>query len=100
MPYVTSVERIGIKKGLQQGLQKGIEQGIKQGMQQGMQQGLQQGMQQGLAGLLLRQMQKKFGTLADKQLITRVSTASTDELERWGERLLTASKPSEIFEQE
>ncbi|MDI6794535.1 MAG: hypothetical protein QME81_16990 [bacterium] len=28
MPYVTSVERIGIKKGLQQGLQQGLQRGL------------------------------------------------------------------------
>ncbi len=27
MPYVTSVERIGIRKGIQQGLEQGLEQG-------------------------------------------------------------------------
>ena len=108
MPYVTSVERIGIKKGMQQGLQQGIQQGMQQGMQQGVQQGIQQGVQQGiqqgkqqgLSGLLLRQLRKKFGNLINKQLVDRVATASSSDLERWGERILTASKPSEVFEQE
>ncbi|MBU1614835.1 hypothetical protein KJ693_05915 [bacterium] len=40
MPYITSVERIGMKKGREQGLQEGMQQGIQQGMQQGIQQGL------------------------------------------------------------
>ncbi len=31
MPYVTSVERIGIEKGIEQGIQKGIQQGIQKG---------------------------------------------------------------------
>ncbi len=31
MPYITSVERIGIKKGMEQGIQAGIQQGIEQG---------------------------------------------------------------------
>jgi len=92
MPYVTSVERIGIKKGIQQGIQQGVKQGLKQG--------LQQGVQQGLSGLLLRQLQKKFGPLVDKQIAARVSTASASELERWGEKIMTASTPSEVFEQE
>ena len=112
MPYVTSVERIGIKKGMQQGLQQGIQQGMQQGVQQGIQQGMQQGvqqgiqqgvqqgLQQGLSGLLLRQLRKKFGNLINKQLVDRVTTASASDLERWGERILTASKPSEVFEQE
>lgn len=32
MPYVTSVERIGIEKGLKQGIEKGIEKGIERGV--------------------------------------------------------------------
>ncbi|WDN87061.1 hypothetical protein BuS5_00029 [Desulfosarcina sp. BuS5] len=32
MPYVTSVEKIGIEKGMQQGMQQGIQQGIPVGM--------------------------------------------------------------------
>lgn len=31
MPYVTSIERIGIKKGLQKGLQKGLRKGREEG---------------------------------------------------------------------
>jgi len=32
MPYVTSVERIGMERGLQQGLQQGMQQGLQQGL--------------------------------------------------------------------
>ena len=31
MPYVTSVERVGMRKGMQQGMQQGMEQGLQQG---------------------------------------------------------------------
>ncbi|MBI3977781.1 MAG: cytosolic protein [Chloroflexi bacterium] len=48
MPYITSVERIGYRRGLEEGIQEGLQQGIQQGLQQGIQQGLQQGIQQGL----------------------------------------------------
>ncbi len=34
MPYITSVERIGIQKGLQQGLQRGLQQGALEESQQ------------------------------------------------------------------
>ncbi|HEV3257371.1 MAG TPA: hypothetical protein VG013_10860, partial [Gemmataceae bacterium] len=36
MPYVTSFERLAMKKGLQEGLQKGREEGLVQGLQEGM----------------------------------------------------------------
>jgi len=48
MPYVTSVERIGIKKGMEQGIQQGIQQGLQQGIQQGQRQGLLDGITLGL----------------------------------------------------
>ena len=35
MPYITSVERIGIQKGVQQGFQQGVQQGREQGIQLG-----------------------------------------------------------------
>ena len=38
MPYVTSVERIGIRKGIQQGLQQGLQQGIQQATREGLRQ--------------------------------------------------------------
>ena len=33
MPYITSVERIGISKGLQQGIEQGIDRGVLEGRQ-------------------------------------------------------------------
>ena len=32
MPYITSVERIGIEKGMEQGMQQGMQQGVRQGI--------------------------------------------------------------------
>ena len=45
MPYVTSIERIGI----QQGIETGIQQGIRQGIQQGIREGLTEGIELGLS---------------------------------------------------
>jgi flagellar biosynthesis/type III secretory pathway protein FliH len=42
MPYVTSVERLGIKKGLKEGLQRGLQKGLQKGLQRGMLQNAQQ----------------------------------------------------------
>ncbi|MEW6220415.1 MAG: cytosolic protein [Thermodesulfobacteriota bacterium] len=47
MPYVTSVERIGIRKGLAQGLEQGLEKGLEQGLRQGFAQGREQGVELG-----------------------------------------------------
>ena len=47
MRYVTSVERLGIKKGFEKGLKKGLEQGLEQGLEKGLEKGLQKGLQKG-----------------------------------------------------
>ena len=44
MPYMTSVERIGFKRGVSEGRQKGMAEGWQQGMTEGRQQGIQEGM--------------------------------------------------------
>ena len=48
MPYITSVERIGMQRGLEQG----------------MQQGMQQGVQQGQAEMVLRVLSRRFGMIS------------------------------------
>ena len=48
MPYVTSVEQIGIEKGRTLGRQEGIEEGRTLGLQEGLQEGRQEGLQEGL----------------------------------------------------
>ena len=72
MPYITSIERIGI--------QKGIEQGIRQGE----------------ATLLLRLIALKFGE-ADEDAIGQIRAADTDTLLRWSERILTAETLADLL---
>ena len=52
MPYITSVERIGMQRGLEQGIQQGIQQGV------------QQGVQQGQAEMVLRVLNRRFGAIS------------------------------------
>jgi flagellar biosynthesis/type III secretory pathway protein FliH len=72
MPYVTSVERLGMQKGFEQGLQQGLQQGVQQGLQEGVQQGLQQGLQQGklqaAREMLLEVVAMRFGGVPDDVL--------------------------------
>jgi len=75
MPYVTSVERIGIRKGIQQGIEQGIQQGLQQERH-----------------LLLRLTRKRFGSeVADQSqpLLARIADAQT--LEDLGEALLDSA---------
>jgi len=76
MSYVTSFERIAKKRGMQQGMQ--------------------QGMQSGRAELLLKLLALKFGKLP-REVESMVNQASSEELELWAERVLTAGTLDEIF---
>jgi hypothetical protein len=77
MPYVTTVEQVGIEKGLQQGVQ--------------------QGLQQGEALILLRLLNKKFGAEAVEHYRARIESAEPEQLETWSERILSAETPEAIF---
>jgi hypothetical protein len=76
MPYVTSVERIGLERGRQEGLQ--------------------QGLQEGQSRLLARQLIKRFGPLP-KEIQERLAQASAVQLETWAEAVLDASTLNEVF---
>ena len=81
MPYVTSVERIGIRKGLEQGLE----------------QGRQEGRQEGEAAILLRLLTLKFGPPAEA-VRARIAAADADTLLEWSARILTAERVDDLFE--
>jgi len=72
MPYVTSVERIGIQKGLQQGRREGE------------------------AAILLRQIGLKFGPPSEG-VRARIEAADADTLLDWSARILTAERVDDIF---
>ncbi|MDQ2696807.1 MAG: DUF4351 domain-containing protein, partial [Pseudomonadota bacterium] len=77
MTYVTSVERIGIRKGIEQGIQQGI--------------------QQGEALTLKRQLVRRFGPLPP-WAEERIDQAERADLERWLDRVLDAGRLEEVFE--
>ena len=91
--YVSSIERMAIEQGMQKGMQKGIQ----QGMQKGIQQGMQKGIQQGEARFLKRQLRRVFGDLAP-DIEQRIDSASSEDIERWGDRILTCKTLAEIFD--
>uniref|UniRef100_UPI00102CA9D1 DUF4351 domain-containing protein n=1 Tax=Candidatus Magnetaquicoccus inordinatus TaxID=2496818 RepID=UPI00102CA9D1 len=92
MPFVTSVERIGIQKGIQQGLL----QGIQQGLQQGLLQGKQQGQQEGGVNVLLRLLHRRFGEVPDATK-AMVRAADLAQLENWTDRILEAKNLDDVF---
>lgn len=80
MRYVTSIERFIIEE------QK----------QKGMQQGMQLGMQQGASSVLLRQIERRFGTL-DEATRARITAAEPEQLLTWSERIFDAQSLAELL---
>ncbi|MBK8534302.1 MAG: DUF4351 domain-containing protein [Candidatus Competibacteraceae bacterium] len=78
MRYISSTERISMKRGQELGLQLGLQ----------------------LIGipLLHRQLRKRFGELPD-WVATRLQEATTAQLELWAEQLLDAETLEGVFQE-
>ncbi len=80
MRYITSVERIGIKKGIEKGIVIGR----------------QEGRLEGEAGLLRKQLEYRFGDLPS-WVSEKLAGAEAIELESWAKSLFTASSLEAVF---
>ncbi|MCZ7684711.1 MAG: DUF4351 domain-containing protein [Sandaracinaceae bacterium] len=69
---------------------------IEQGRAEGKAEGKAEGEASGRAQLLLKLLQLKFGALPD-EVTARVVSASIDELDRWGERVLAATTLNDVL---
>jgi hypothetical protein len=65
-------------------------------IEQGKAEGRVEGMVEGRAELLLRQMGLRFGPLPE-QVLDRVRTAAPEQLDVWGEGVLTAASLDELL---
>jgi hypothetical protein len=74
--WAREYERKGLEKGLKKGLKKGIEKGE--------------------ALLLQRQLVRRFGPLPSG-VVAQLGSATTAQLERWGDRVLDAASLDEVF---
>ena len=72
------------------------EQLINKGFERGLDQGRQEGLDQGRRQTLARQLELKFGPVPDDTQ-RRLAAASSAELTRWTERVLTATALNDIF---
>jgi hypothetical protein len=94
IPAIQDLEEV--RPMLRETVQEWTQQWLEEGRQQGRQEGRQEGRQQGEAQLLTRLLERRFGTLAAADH-ARIQQADADELLTWGERLLTARTPEEVF---
>lgn len=78
------------------GRRDGRNEGLLEGRQEGRQQGRQEGRQEGEAELLLRLLERKFGS-PDEATRARVRAADPDLLLDWGERILAAERLEDVF---
>ncbi|MBF0614776.1 MAG: DUF4351 domain-containing protein, partial [Magnetococcales bacterium] len=88
MPYITSVERIGHKRG--------VEEGMLAGMELGEQRGRQEGRQEEAASMLLKLMRRKFGQMPD-QVLEQVRSANLEQIEVWSDNFVFANSVDEVF---
>lgn len=100
MPYLSSIERIGMeigrKEGLQQGLQEGLLEGQQKGRQQGRQEGLQSGVQEGHRHALAMLLSERFGAI-DAATENRLATADLGQLARWVKNFVHATSIDDVF---
>ena len=64
--------------------------------QKGLEKGLEKGLAQGEALLLQRQLARRFGPLPS-DVVAQLGTATTEQLERWGDRVLDAASLEDVF---
>ncbi|NGZ06700.1 MAG: DUF4351 domain-containing protein [Magnetococcales bacterium] len=96
MPYITSVERIGHKRGMEEGMLAGMQLGKEEGMQIGEQRGRQEGRQEEAASMLLKLMRRKFGQMPD-QVLEQVRSANLEQIEVWSDNFVFANSVDEVF---
>lgn len=82
---------------IQQGEERGIQKGIQQGIEQGIEQGIQKGIQQGQRALLLRLLQRRFGSQVGAETERRLAVASSEQIATWAERVLSAATLTELL---
>jgi hypothetical protein len=73
-----------------------LEEGRAKGLKEGRREGLRAGRREGEARLLTHQLERKFGPL-NERVRSRVRRATTKELLKWGERIVSAASLDEVF---
>jgi hypothetical protein len=61
------------------------------------QEAIQEGVKQGESAVLLRLLRQRFGSAIDAHVERRVATASSEQLDTWTMRVLTAASLAELF---
>ena len=70
--------------------------GLEQGIEQGIEKGIGKGIGQGKGDILSRQICKRFGPLTEA-MKSRISAASTQQLDHWADNILDAQILEDVF---
>jgi hypothetical protein len=76
---------------------EGERAGFQEGERAGFQEGERAGFQQGERAVLLRLLRRRFGPEVDTHVEQRIVAASSEQLEIWAERVLSAATLAELF---
>jgi predicted transposase/invertase (TIGR01784 family) len=85
-----------VKNMLAERVQEWNRESLEKGMQKGMQKGEQKGIKKGAAQLLIRLLEKKFGTLPESYHL-RLQQADEKQIIAWSERFLSARTLGDVF---
>jgi predicted transposase YdaD len=87
----------GVRQGMQQGRAEGWVEGRVEGRAEGWVEGRVEGRLEGQANILSKQLKLRFGELPP-EAVERLSRATQNELDAWGEAILLAPTLSAVFE--
>ena len=65
--------------------------------QEAVQEGERKGIQKGERTVLLRQLRRRFGDAVDAHVEQRIATASSEQIDSWTMRILSATTLAEVF---
>jgi flagellar biosynthesis/type III secretory pathway protein FliH len=91
MPYVTSIERLALKRGHDEGLEEGLEKGLEKGREEGREEALEEGLMKGLHEGIALALEIKFGK-GGKKLAARISRIQDLALLKSLKKMLQAGK--------
>ncbi|MCK6576403.1 DUF4351 domain-containing protein, partial [Myxococcota bacterium] len=86
----------GAQQLIQEGLEKGRVEGLEMGLEMGIEKGRVEGERAALVATVLRLARLRFGDVP-AEAASRIASASTTELERYVEGILTAERLDDLF---
>ena len=78
--------------------EEGIEEGIQQGLEKGIQKGREEGREEGMKIFLRCMIETRFGQPLPDWVLSRLRTATPEQLQQWGVSLAQAQRLEDIFE--